>query len=615
MSIVMMPRFAVEPELLWNSTSVFADDNAWQEEFAACAEELPRLAKAQGTLGPDAGGTATRLLNFLNRRQAVGDRISRLHVYAGMSQAVDSNDVTAQGMVGQVMSLFGRFANAVAFVEPELLAMGEAVLSGWIASKPALGQYRHYFDDLFRQAKHVRSAEVEAVLGDLGEVFASVETVHDMLVNADFRFPAVRGKALCQSTVEALLKSGDRRVRKAAWKQYCDRHLEFRNTLAANYLTSVRRNVFLARSRHHASALDAALSGDNLPRAVYETTLDTFQRKLPIWHRYWSVKRRALGVSKLRHWDIWAPAGKPIEPIAYQRAVDLIADAMAPLGKSYVTTLRQGCLQDGWVDVMPTIGKSAGAFSSGCQGTHPFIMMSWTDDLSSLSTLAHELGHSMHSYNSWKKQPSIYAEYSIFAAEVASNFNQAMVRAHLFAVEKDPDFQIGLIEEAIENLHRYLFIMPTLARFELEVHRRVEAAEAINAEDLNALMASLFAEGYGDAMALDLEREGSTWAQFMHLYMPFYVFQYTTGIGAAHALAGPILDGDKDARDRYLEFLSAGGSLYPVEALRRAGVDMESPAPVEAAFAVLEKLVDRLEALVDAGHTRASPSARKGHRK
>jgi len=270
---------------------------------------------------------------------------------------------------------------------------------------------------------------------------------------------------------------------------------------------------------------------------------------------------------------------------------------LKPLGDKYVNTLRQGCLQDRWVDIYPNQGKRQGAFSFGWRGTYPFIMMSYHDDLESMSTLAHELGHSMHSYLARKNQPFVYGDYSLFVAEVASNFNQAMVRANLFKTNSEPDFQIAVIEEAMNNIHRYFFIMPTLARFELEIHERVERGEGVTADDMIELMADLFSEGYGSEMHIDRQRVGITWAQFGHLYSNFYVFQYATGISAAHALAGRILEGTPDAATNYIKFLSAGSSLYPVDALKLAGVDMSTPEAVERTFAVLAGYVDRLGTL------------------
>lgn len=578
----------------WNAESVFADRQAWQTERAAVTGLLPSLAARAGTLGQG----ASALAGFFQDCLTAGNRVGRLSFYAMMSQSVDTTDAEAQSMTGQAGSLYGQFQAAVSFLDPELLGLGRPLLDSWMAAHPPLAVYRHYIDNLFRKQAHVRSAEVEQVLGLAGEVFQGLQSVHDMLVDADLKFsPAAGDRPVAQANVEKLAGDPDREVRRTAWENYCDSHLALKNTLAAALTAQVKVDVFQSRARKFESSVEAAVFESNLPRAVYDQTLDTFQKNLPVWHRYWRVRRRALGVPVLRHYDIWAPLTQRPPVISFPQAVDWIGEAMAPLGRPYVETLRRGCLEEGWIDLLPTPGKGSGAFSYGVKGTHPFIMMSWADDLSSLSTLTHELGHSMHSWHTWKHQPDIYAEYSIFVAEVASNFHQALTRAHLFATQKDPAFQIALIEEAMENLHRYFFIMPTLARFELEHHRRIEEGRGVTADDLNGLMADLFAEGYGGELEVDREREGSTWAQFGHLYMNYYVFQYATGISAAHALADPILKGDQAASGRYLEFLSAGNSDYPVNVLRKAGVDMTTPVAMEKGFEVLSGLIDRLEAL------------------
>jgi oligoendopeptidase F len=303
-------------------------------------------------------------------------------------------------------------------------------------------------------------------------------------------------------------------------------------------------------------------------------------------------------VETLHPYDIWAPLSDSKPNFEYRQVVDFIAKGLIPLGQDYVNVLRRGLLQDRWVDVFPNKGKTGGAFSSGCQGTHPFILMSFTKDVESLSTLAHELGHSMHSYLTWKKQPFIYSNYALFVAEVASNFHQAMVRAHLLKTQPAPAFQISILEEAMSNFHRYFFIMPTLARFELEMHQRVERGEGLTADALMDLMAGLFAEGYGGEVHVDKERVGITWATFGHLYYDYYVYQYATGISAANALSKRILDGVAGAAEDYLKFLSAGSSVYPLDALKLAGVDLTTQKPVEAAFEVLGSYVDRLEKLV-----------------
>jgi oligoendopeptidase F len=352
------------------------------------------------------------------------------------------------------------------------------------------------------------------------------------------------------------------------------------------------------RARRHTSTLGASLFTYNIPVEVFHNLIATFKKNLPTWHRYWHIRRQALGVQTLHPYDIWAPLTEQRPHVPYATAVDWICAGLAPLGQAYVAAVRAGCLEQRWVDVYPNQGKFSGAFSSGVQGTYPFILMSYTDDIFSLSTLAHELGHSLHSYLSWQTQPYVYAGYSLFVAEVASNFNQAMVRAHLLKTNPARDFQISVIEEAMNNIHRYFFIMPTLARFELECHERIERGQGLNADGMISLMADLFTEAYGGEMHVDRDRVGITWATFGHLYTDYYVYQYATGISGAMALSNRILSGEPGAAEAYLEFLKTGSALYPLDALKRAGVDLRTPAPVETAFGVLAGLVDKLEQLV-----------------
>ena len=588
-------RSSIDKRYLWNAESLFADRAAWRREAELIEAEIERIARRRGSI---AAGGAAGLAAFLTGMLELSDRVGRLYTYSLMSQAVDSGDVEAQSLSGRAGGISGQFRAATAFLEPELIELGRPTIEGWIGQEPGLEVYRHFVDDLFRRQEHIRSAEVEEVLGLSSEVFESAENTHAMLVDADMTFaPAVNGAEVAQSSITSLLGDQDREVRRSAWQSYCDAHIAHENTLAAAVVTAFKSDVFVARVRRFEDSLEAALFNTAIPRSVFDSTIEQFRKNLPVWHRYWKIRRRALGVERLQHWDIWAPIARERPTVPYARAVDWISEALAPLGDEYVATLRKGCLEERWVDVYPTAGKASGAFSAGWKGSFPFVKMSYADDLQSMSTLAHELGHSMHSWHTWRAQPSIYGDYGIFVAEVASNFNQAMTRAHLFSTQEDSQFQIALIEEAMSNLHRYFFIMPTLAQFEREIHRRVERHQGVTAEDLNRLMADLFAEGYGGEVEIDDHREGCTWAQFNHLYMNYYVFQYATGISAAHALAAPILAGDTGAARRYLEFLSAGSSVYPVEALLRAGVDMRTPAAMESCFEVLSGLVDRLDRL------------------
>ena len=592
-------RADVPIESTWNHESVFPSFDAWREEYQAAVAAMSEIEPYQGTLAQ----SPQRLAEWFDLHATIARRVWTLFMYPVMWQACDGNNEAIKGMVGQAQGLAGQFSAAVAFAEPELLAMDEKTLLGWL-QLDQLSLYQQHIDDLLRKKKHVLSGEVEAVLGLLSDPLGRIESIRSALNDMDLTFEAAVDSAgarqpLVQSTINNLLADTDREVRKNAWQNYADSYLKFSNTLATTYLASVKSNVVRARMRGYESVLHAKLSPSNIPVDVFHNLIDTYKQHIPTWHRYWDVRRRALGYDTIHPWDIWAPLTADDPRLSFPEAVDMIAAGMAPLGVDYVATMRRGCLEERWVDYAINEGKSEGAFSYGTYDSLPFIMMSFDGNLSSMSTLAHELGHSMHSHYTRATQPFVYSNYSMFAAEVASNFNQAMVRAHLFARNDDRAFQLALIQEAMDNIHRYFFIMPTLARFELEVHTRMENDEPLTPETLNQIMADFYAEGYGETMTDDPRRTGITWAQFGHLYEAYYTFQYATGISAAHALANAILAGDDaDAVARYLAFLRAGGSEYPIPALQAAGVDMSTPLAVEETFAVLEGLVDRLEGLV-----------------
>ncbi len=594
------PRSEIAEEYTWDTASVFPSDEAWKAEMERIVQSLQEIQRFQGMLAE----SAERLADWMEHYQTVMQRIGKVNVYASLFSTVDTADQEAQAKNNQTTGLHGRVKAATAFAEPEIIAIGADTLQQWIEEEPRLAQYEHYFGDLFRRQAHVRSAEVEEVLGMVTDPFYTSRSTAGILTNAEMEFePAISSEGeelpIAQGNLDALVMHPDREVRRTAWQNYADGYLAFKNTLANNLTAAVKEDVFFARMRRYDSSLEAALDEDNIPTEVFYNLIETYKRHLPTWHRYWAVRKRALGYEILHPYDIKAPLTEEKPSIPYEQAVDWVCEGMAPLGEAYTDVMRRGCLEERWIDVYPNKGKRQGAFSSGSPGTHPFILMSYTDDLESMSTLAHELGHSMHSYLSWQNQPIIYSHYSMFVAEVASNFNQALVRAHLLETQTDPTFQIALIEEAMSNFHRYFFIMPALARFELEMHERVEHGEGITADGLINLMADLFQEGYGDEIEMDRERVGVTWAQFGHLYLNFYVFQYATGISGAHALAQRVLDGEPGAADDYLAFLNAGSSEYALDVLKRAGVDLTTPEPVETTFGVLAQFVDRLETLIE----------------
>jgi oligoendopeptidase F len=590
----------------WNAESVFANWDAWQAEFETLSAEMSRHEKYVGVL---AGSPAT-LADWLELYTGQRRRLMPLLIYARMATSVDSNDMTAKGKLGLVTGAIGKFSGATAFAEPEMLALG-AELVAWSKAEPRLADYGHYFNHLLLKKAHRRSAEVEEILGLLAEPFAGAYQTASELTNTDLRFADAADnqgerRPVTQGTPPPTgIDSPDRALRRSAWESYSDGHLGMKNTLAGAYLTSVKQNVLLARVRGYGSVLESMLSPYNIPVEVFHNFIDTFQANLPTWHRYWEIRRRALGVETIHPYDIWAPLARNQPEITYSQAIDWISEGLAPLGDEYVTVMRRGCLEERWVDYAPNSGKAQGAFSNPSYDTHPFIFMRYENSLMDLSILAHELGHSMHGYLTDKNQPEIYNGYTLISstvAETASNFHQALVRAYLAETKAgDAAFQLALIEEAIFNFHRYFFIMPTLARFESETYTRAEQGQPLTADILNGIMSDLFAEGYGSTMSDDPERTGITWSQFVHIFMPFYSFQYGVGISAAHALADAVKAGNEQARQNYLGFLSAGGSLYAMDAFELAGVDMSRPKPVEMAFDVLAGFVDRLEQLVSDG--------------
>ncbi len=597
-AVEVLKRQDVPEKYTWNAKSVFADAAAWQESLKSLAADYPAIKGYEGRLGE----SAAVLYAFLEESSKLVRRLQTIYFYAAMHQACDTTDEQAGSMVGQAGALYGQVMSAVAFSDPEILAIGLDALTIWMQEYQPLATYGHYIDNLFRKQAHVRSAEVEELLGMLADPFGQVGNTAEVLTNAEIPFkPAVGAGDLevpvTQGTIEEIKWHPDREVRRTGWQNYADGYLAVKATLASNYSAGIKQAVFGARARRYGSALEASLFENNIPPEVFRNLIDTYKQNIPTWHRYWAVKRKALGVETIYPWDIWAPISQSPE-LEFEQSVEWICEGLAPLGADYTETVRKGCLEQRWVDVLPNIGKTQGAFSYGTYDTHPFILMSWNAGLKSLSTLAHELGHSMHSYETHQHQAWIDSYYSLFVAEVASNFNQALVRAHLLKTNPDPKFQIAVIEEAMDNFHRYFFIMPTLARFELEMHERTERGEGLTAELMNQRMLELFQEGYGSELDPDGERTGITWATFSHLYANFYVYQYATGISAAHALAEGILDGKPGAVENYRKFLSLGNSVYPLDALKVAGVDMTKPDAVESTFAVLTRYVDKLEELV-----------------
>ena len=597
-SKILPLRSQVPQSETWDLESIFATSANWEAAGQEILSYLPQLATFQGRLeGPQT------LLAYLRLAEKAGILAGKHLNYSSNYYAVDTTDQRSAARLGQARSIGAQLAATTAFFEPELMTLGFDLVENWVKSNPDLTFFAHALDKLKRHQIHMRSGEVEQIMAMALDPFSGPATIYSALSDADLPFrPAVSSDGssveVGQASIGGLLSSANRSLRRSGWESYSDGYLAHRNTFAAAFTTQVKQDVFNMRARGYESSLHASLGQNNIPVEVFHNLLTVFKKNLPTWHRYWRLRKQILGLDELHTYDLRAPLASTKPVVPFKQAVDWVCAGMAPLGEEPVSILRKGCLEQRWVDRPRNKGKRNGAFSSGTHGTYPFIMMSYNNDIFSVSTLAHELGHSLHSYYSRREQPFIYGRYSLFEAEVASNFNQALVRDYLLRTQTDRDFQVALIEEAMSNYQRYFFIMPMLASFEYEAHNKIECGAPLSADILIEIMSKLFKEGYGEEVVFDHDRMGITWAQFSHMYINFYVYQYTTGISGAHALSKPILAGDKAAVERYLSFLKAGGSSYPIENLKQAGVDLAAPEPLENAFTYLAGLVDRLGALL-----------------
>lgn len=581
----------------WDIESLFATDAAWEAAYDALSARLPELAQYQGRLG-ESGAT---LLAALRLHDDVMAEVARVAIYTSLRRSEDVMNGTYAAFDSRAQGLTARAQAIAAYYGPEILALDPATLDGFVVETTGLDLYQHYFIRLGRLRGHIRSPEVEALLAEAQDTTGSFRTIAGALENADMEYGTVTNEAgqqvrLGPGNIQRLTASADRAVRRATWEQSADAYLKMQHTFAGTLIGAIKRDVLYARARNYDTALEAALAPNNIPTAVFHNLLDTVWKNLPTWHRYFNVRRKVLGLDKLHGWDITAPLQQNAPKVPFDAGIEMIAAGLAPLGEEYVGIVRRAAAER-WVDRGANVGKGGGAFSSGAPGTHPFISMNYSDSLASMSTLAHELGHSLHSYYTWQTQPTVYGRYTMFAAETASNMHQALVGAHLLSTNDDPAFLIELIEERMRNHLRYFFTMPILSRFEFITHSRIEQGGALSAEEMTQILADIYREAYGGTVEIDEPRMGITWARFSHLYRGYYVFQYATGISAAAALARQVREEGPPAAERYVTFLKTGDAAFPIDAIRAAGVDMTDPAPVQAAFDVLAGYVDRLEQL------------------
>lgn len=590
-------RHELPEQFTWNLETVYPDDALWETDFQAVKQSIPRLESFRGTLGdsPD------QLLACLELRDETHKLMDRLLSYARMRKDEDNTNSRYQGLADRAMILAAQLSSTTAFMSPEILSIPEDRLRDFLATRPQLALYRHDLERLLRQRAHVRSTEVEMVLAQAAEVARTPQNTFGMLNNADMKFPSVideQGQAveLTQSRYNQLRESQDRRVRREAFEALHRTYHSFRNTLASSLAGSVRGDIFYARSRDYATALEAALDPNNIPTKVYYNLIATVEAHLPLLHRYMALRRQLLGVSELHHYDLYVPMVPDVQlHVPYEEATRMVLEALSPLGDEYCGALQNG-LASRWIDVYENEGKTSGAYSDGSYTTSPFILLNYQDTLTDLFTLVHELGHSMHSYFTRATQPYVYGDYTIFLAEVASTLNEALLTDYMLKKTTDPRVRSFLINQHLERFRTTLYRQTMFAQFELDIHTRAEEGESLTPDLLSSLYADLNARYYGSEVVPDPEI-AIEWARIPHFYSAFYVYQYATGISAAASLAHQILTEGEPAVQRYIRFLKSGSSNYSIELLREAGVDMTSPEPIEQALATFGGLLDQMEKL------------------
>lgn len=581
----------------WALDRIYPTNELWEEDFRRVEAMVAALEEHRGGLGQ----SAATLLIALRARDELNMTLERLVAYARMRRDEDNANTTYQALTDRAMSLATRAGAAESFFEPEILEIDDARIEAFLAQDEDLSLYRHHLEELRRQREHIRTAEIEELLAQAGEIGRAPGTIFTMLNNADLTFPTIVDEhgepvELTKGRYIRLLESQDRRVRQDAFAAMYETYGKLRNTIGATLASSVKRDVFYARARRYESSLAAALEPSNIPLSVYHNLLAAVDDNLPHLHRYLRLRRRLLGLDDLHMWDLYVPmVAEAQRDIPWEEATATVAASLAPLGQEYVAVVREG-LSTRWVDVYENAGKTSGAYSYGTYTTHPYILMNYQPTLDAVFTLTHEFGHALHSYYSRGTQPYVYSGYTIFLAEVASTLNEALLTHHLLAGTTDRRFRMALINRFLEAIRTTLYRQAMFAGFELQIHEQAERGEALTPEWLNTTYAALNERYYGAEVVID-EPIALEWARIPHFYRAFYVYQYATGIAAAVALSQQILNEGEPAVRRYKEFLSSGSADYSIPLLQRAGVDMTSPAPVRQALDTFGRLVTELEEL------------------
>ncbi|QUH21187.1 oligoendopeptidase F [Alkaliphilus sp. B6464] len=593
----VLERVEISEEFKWSIENMYQDESHWENDYNRVKELIEEFSQYQGKLNSSKG-----LLNALNLYEILYEKALKVYTYAKMKRDEDNTNTKYQGLTDKAQGLYIKMESAVAFFVPEILQISEEEINQYYSEKDELKKYQHYLSEILRNKEHVLSIEEEQIIAQAGEIAHASQDIFTMLNNADMKFPTILDEngeevEVTHGNFIQLLESSDRRVRKDVFAALYNTYNSFKNTLATTFSSNLKKDYFFAKVKKHKSSIDAALFDNNIPIGVYDKLIDTIHENLHLMHRYVNLRRKMLGVDELHMYDLYTPMIKDVEmSVSYEKAKELIMKGLEPLGKEYVNILKSG-FENRWVDVYENTGKTSGAYSWGTYDSYPFILMSYKDNVDSMFTLAHEMGHSIHSYYTAQSQPFIYSDYKIFVAEVASTVNEALVMDYMLKNTKDLNEKMYLLNYYLEQFRTTVYRQTMFAEFEKITHNKIQIGEALTVDDLNKIYHDLNVKYYGPDIVVDSHID-IEWARIPHFYNSFYVYQYATGYSAAIAFSKQILEEGEIAANRYIDFLKSGSSDYSINVLKKAGVDMTSSEPIKSALKVFEGLLDEMEDII-----------------
>lgn len=595
---IIKERKDIPKEYKWNLEKMYASDEDWNTDLNSIKDIAEKIVKYAGKIGE----SSENLLSVLELSDEISRKIENVYVYARMRKDEDNRVDKYQIMSEKAQAVSVEVQMKVSFITPEIINIPEEKIYSFLEENRELKIYEFMLKEIIRQKKHVLSKEEEQIVAQFGEITSAPENVFRMINNADMKFNNIKDEngeevELTHGRYIKFLESENRDVRKEAFKSMYAAYTNQKNTIATTLNYSVKSDILYSRLRKYKFALEASLDGDNIPLDVYDNLIKTIHDNLDTMYRYVDIRKKLLNVDELHMYDIYTPMIKDVDyNISYEEAKEILLNALKPMGEEYLSIVKKG-LEDKWVDVYENKGKTSGAYSFGTYDSYPYILMNYQNDINSLFTLAHEMGHSMHSYYSHKNQPYVYGGYKIFVAEVASTVNEALLMEYLLNNTDNKDEKMYLINHFLEQFRGTVYRQTMFAEFEKMIHEKVEQGEALTADALCNDYYKLNKLYFGDNIAIDDEIK-MEWARIPHFYTAYYVYKYATGYSAAIALSQQILNGGPKARDRYIDFLKGGSSDYPINLLKGAGVDMTKTKPISDALDVFKKLVEEMESIV-----------------